>query len=224
MIPYKIDEPLHRVPVATAILILICTFVFFRQITSASPTGLVPLDFIYTLFHPGNGLAASGSILIISFFLHGGLMHLIGNMWYLWLFGSALENHIGSFRFVLLYLLFGIVAMLTQVANDPLSTVPIVGASGAIAGIMGMYLILKPFSKIIFWFPPVFSFRFYSFLFLLFWFWMQWHNIGAAKQQGSLVAWWAHIGGFICGMLYACWVRMSKQKLETPNLRAKKRR
>ncbi|MBN1575465.1 MAG: rhomboid family intramembrane serine protease [Chitinispirillaceae bacterium] len=224
MIPVKIDEARRRPPAVTVALILFCTVIFFKQPHSFIRSGLVPLDFIYTLLHPEKGIVQSITVLLIAFFLHGNLMHLFGNMWYLWLFGSALENLVGVFRFFLMYLLFGIISMLVQVATDPLSTIPIVGASGAIAGIMGMYLILRPFSKIIFWFPPLFTFRLFSFIFLLFWFWLQWNSIGTTQKQGSLIAWWAHIGGFICGMLCALWLRLSNKFQRTTSHPAKNSR
>jgi membrane associated rhomboid family serine protease len=157
-------------------------------------------------------LLSSFITVVISFFLHGSLFHLAGNIWYLWLFGNALENLIGSIRFLLLYFVFGIASMLVEIANDPLSIIPIVGASGAIAGTMGMYLILKPLSKIVLWLPPIFLFRLYSFLFLILWFWFQWKSIGTVEQEGNSIAWWAHIGGFLCGMLCACWLRFSKNR------------
>jgi membrane associated rhomboid family serine protease len=211
MIPIKIDANPRHLPFVTIALILMCSIIFIQQHPSVEVFGLKPLYFVYTLFHPNEGLLSSFLTLIISFFLHGSFFHLIGNIWYLWLFGSALENLIGTKRFLISYLLFGVISMLVQIANDPLSTIPIVGASGAIAGIMGMYLILKPLSKIVLWFPPFFFFRLFSFLFLLFWFWLQWKNIGISEQKGNLIAWWAHIGGFIGGTIYACWLRLSKK-------------
>jgi membrane associated rhomboid family serine protease len=223
MIPVKIDEPGYRLPAVTTALILICMVTFFRR-PHPSLAGLVPLDFVYAVVHPEKGILQSVTVLLVAFFLHGSLLHLFGNMWYLWLFGSALENIVGAVRFFLLYLLFGTVSMLVQVATEPFSTIPIVGASGAIAGIMGMYLILKPFSKIIFGFPPLFTIRLYAFIFLLFWFWMQWNSVNAPQQHEMLVAWWAHIGGFICGVLCAVGLRLSKPKFRSSVHPEKKRR
>ena len=211
MIPIKIDEKKHRPPFVTVVLIVICTIVYFQQYPSITAFGLIPLDFMYSLLHPEEDILSSCLILFTSFFLHGSIMHLVGNMWYLWLFGSALENHLGVVHFILVYLMFGIVSMLTQVGFEPLSTIPIVGASGAIAGIMGMYIVVKPFSKLVLWFPPLFIFRFYSLLFLLFWFWLQWINIKSTEQQDNLIAWGAHIGGFLGGVIYAFLLLLSKK-------------
>jgi len=217
MFPLKIDEPLRRFPVMTITLVCVCCAVFIRQNTFFPENGFVPLDFVHSLLHPDARLLSSAGALIASFFLHAGLLHLIGNMWYLWIFGSALESVTGPVRFLVFYLFCGTAAMLVQVANNPLSTIPIVGASGAIAGTMGMYLILRPFSKIIFGVFPFISFRIPAFVFLLFWFWMQWKSIGV-ERQGTLVAWWAHTGGFICGMVVA--VRLKKNFKERRNKRS----
>ena len=211
MIPVKIDENGRQIPVVTLLLIVGCTVVFVRQHPSVESFGLKPLYFVHGLLHPREEITNSLRILIVSFFLHGGLIHLAGNMWYLWLFGNALEKTIGSLRFIIAYIVFGIVSMLTQIANDPLSVIPIVGASGAIAGVMGMYLVLRPLSKIVFLIPPFFSFRLYSSLFLIFWFYLQWKNIDVSNKTGNMIAWWAHIGGFLCGMLYGFRVRVSKR-------------
>ncbi len=208
MLPIKIDEPLRRPPWITLTLIIVCAAIFIRQNPSVAAFGLVPLDFVYTLVHPDRDLVSSLIVLTTSFFLHGNLLHLAGNLWYLWLFGSAVENSTGPWRFVLLYFLSGIFSMVTQVAVDPFSTIPVVGASGAIAGLMGMMLVLKPLSKIVFGFPPLFSFRVYSFIFLLLWFWLQWKNAGNFKQEGNNIAWWAHVGGFATGVLYAFRLRI----------------
>lgn len=213
MLPIKIAEEKRSVPVVTTILIVVCTFVYLKQYQSVYASGLIPLHFIYSLLHPEQGFVPSLLVLVSSFFLHGSLSHLLGNMWYLWIFGSALEGNLGHKKFVVLYFLFGIVSMLTQVAINPLSTIPVVGASGAIAGIMGMYLVYKPISKLLMWFPPLFFFNVYSILFLLFWFWLQWVNMRSSNNGGgSLIAWWAHIGGFLCGVLCAVVVRASSRK------------
>ena len=172
--------------------------------------GGVPLDFVHAILHPDNNLVTSGILLLTSFFLHGSLLHLAGNLWYLWLFGSKLEGTIGHFRFVLLYFASGIIAMLTQVANNPLSTIPVIGASGAIAGVMGTYLVILPFSKIILGIPPLFSVRLYAGFFLLLWFWLQWNNVASPHPSTNLIAWWAHIGGFCFGIIAGIFFRLSR--------------
>jgi hypothetical protein len=133
--------------------------------------------------------------------MHGNLLHLTSNMWYLWIFGNAMEHRLGSLRFLLLYLFCGTVSMLVQAASAPLSMVPIVGASGAIAGLMGAHLILLPLSRILLWVPPLLFLPVPSFLFLLLWFYVQYLQAGAAPSGGPGVAWWAHIGGFLAGVI-----------------------
>ena len=215
MLPLKIDEHRMRPPFVTIILILICTILFFTQYFSIKTNGLVPLNLFHSLLHPEEGLTSSAIIVISSFFLHGGIMHLLGNMWYLWLFGSALESHIGAIKFIFIYLLSGIFSMFIQAVMDPFSTIPIVGASGAIAGIMGMHLILKPFAKLLIWLPPIFIFRIYSFFYLIVWFWFQWINSGTKEQNGNLIAWGAHIGGFLWGVSCAFLLRKSTGRKRT---------
>ena len=207
MIPIKTDVQIKTPPYLTIIFCLVCTVIYCLQSPVLFPGGVVPLDFVYSLLHPGGHLVTSGIILMSSFFLHGSLMHLIGNMWYLWLFGSKLEGTIGHFRFLLLYFASGIIAMLTQIANDPLSTIPIIGASGAIAGCMGMYLVVLPFSKVILGIPPLFSVRLYAGFFLLFWFWLQWASVGSTHPSSGRIAWWAHIGGFCFGAISGLYFR-----------------
>jgi len=199
MIPLKIEAELKKIPFVTISLILLCIIVYFKRDFLASFTyGLVPLDFVHSLFHPTE-LMGTFAALLLSFFLHGGLVHLLSNMWFLWIFGGAVESRTGSFTFAIMYFLFGTVSMLTQVGSSPLSTIPIVGASGAIAGIMGMCLVFFPFSWILMWFPPIFIFKLPSFLFLLLWFGLQYVHLGNPQNSSGGVAWWAHAGGFICG-------------------------
>jgi membrane associated rhomboid family serine protease len=200
MIPLKIEAEFKKIPFVTILLIILCFVVFYkRDLLTLFTHGLVPLDFVHSLFHPAE-LTGTIAALLLSFFLHGGIIHLLSNMWFLWIFGGAVEARTGSFTFAIMYFLFGTVSMLTQVGSSPLSTIPIVGASGAIAGIMGMCLIFFPFSWILMWFPPIFIFKLPSFLFLLLWFILQFVNLGNPQTSSGGVAWWAHAGGFICGV------------------------
>ena len=190
----------------TLLIIALCTAVFTGgQVLSKNFIkfpGLVPVDFMYALFHPSTGLLGAGLELCASFFMHGGLGHLLGNMWYIWLFGPPIEDRIGRFPFALLYVSCGIVSMIIQTASSPLSNTPIVGASGAIAGIMGCNLVLLPFARLACYFPPVFIFRIPAFVFLLLWFWIQYINVRYAGGAASaMVAWWAHIGGYTAGAI-----------------------
>jgi membrane associated rhomboid family serine protease len=147
--------------------------------------------------------------LMTSMFLHGGWMHVIGNMWYLWIFGDNVEDRLGHGRFIFFYLLCGIIAALGQIAIDPNSTLPTVGASGAIAGVMGAYFVLYPRSRVLtlitvlFWWE---LFELPAVVLLGFWFLMQLINAGAvavtaSSSGGGGVAFMAHVVGFIAGMI-----------------------
>jgi len=141
-----------------------------------------------------------------SMFLHGGWIHFLGNMWYLWIFGDNVEDRMGHLRYLIFYLLCGFIAGYTQYWTQPLSTVPLIGASGAIAGVLGAYLFLFPHSTVV-TLVPVFLFltavEIPAVLFLVLWFFMQFLNgaiaITSVSQVTGGVAWWAHIGGFLAG-------------------------
>jgi len=156
--------------------------------------------------------------LITSMFLHGSWFHLISNMWTLYIFGDNVEDRMGSGRYLLYYLLAGTAAGLTQVFSMPASTLPTIGASGAIAGVLGAYFILYPGAKVI-TMIPVFIFPWFvdipAFLYLGIWFVSQLSSgllsLGAVSDFGG-VAWWAHIGGFVFGFLM---VRLFTRKVKT---------
>jgi membrane associated rhomboid family serine protease len=159
--------------------------------------GVVPADF-------------HASTLITSMFLHGGWTHILGNMWYLWIFGDNVEDRFGHAWFVVFYLLCGIVAALGQVAIDPTSTLPTIGASGAIAGVMGAYFVLYPQSRVITLVTLLFFWEIIevpAIVLLGFWFLMQLFSAGAiavtASTQGGGVAFAAHVAGFITGIIVA---------------------
>ena len=150
--------------------------------------------------------------LLTSQFLHGGLLHLASNMLYLWIFGDNVEDRLGHGRFLLFYLGCGIAAAATQVAVDPHSSAPMVGASGAIAGVLGAYFLLFPHARIVTLMPWILTWQFTelpAFAFLGFWFVLQWAQgmttIGRLAPGG--VAWWAHIGGFTAGLIGVWWLR-----------------
>ncbi|WP_299619628.1 rhomboid family intramembrane serine protease [Pelagibius sp.] len=144
-------------------------------------------------------LVAPATTLVTYQFLHGNFMHLFGNMVYLWVFGDNVEDAMGHFRFLVFYLLCGALAALAQMAVDPGSATPLIGASGAISGILGAYLLLHPKSKVL---VPVVIIPLYlpAWLLLLFWFGFQFFAL-AGGQGDSNVGWWAHIGGFVAGLL-----------------------
>lgn len=151
--------------------------------------------------------------LVTSMFLHGSWLHLLGNMLYLWIFADNIEATVGNFRFLIFYLLGGLIAALAQVAIDPTSGVPVVGASGAIAAVMGAYIVMFPGSRVKMLFL-IFFIVFYvpSWVFLGIWFVQQAvSGVGAlsvmSEGEGG-VAWWAHIGGFVYGVLAGSYFRV----------------
>jgi hypothetical protein len=138
-------------------------------------------------------------------FLHGGFWHLLGNMWSLYIFGDNVEDRLGPLRYLVFYLLCGITSGLSHLIFNLNSNVPTIGASGAIAGVMGAYLILHPNSKILTLIPILFIPWFVeipAFFFLGFWFVIQFINAAASHGGVSGIAWWAHIGGFIFGIIF----------------------
>ena len=161
--------------------------------------GLIPRDF---LSDPSSGWIN----ILSSMFLHGGWFHIINNMWVLYIFGDNVEARMGGVRFLIFYLLGGAAAALLQTYILPASNVPMIGASGAVAGVLGAYLILFPQSRIASLVPILFIFTIIeipAFVFLLFWFVSQLYSglFAVEGGGGSGIAWWAHIGGFIFGLV-----------------------
>jgi membrane associated rhomboid family serine protease len=203
MIPLRSTERIYAPAVITGILIAINTIVFLYEET-LSQAGLERVVMEWGIVPDRLQIAS----LFTSMFLHGGWLHLIGNMLYLWVFGRNIEDLIGSGRFLLFYLLCGLASAVVHVIFNAYSPVPTIGASGAIAGVMGAYLIKFPRSRII---TLVLFFFFFTTLdipaavLLLFWFAMQFFSgfgsIGSADYTGGGTAWFAHIGGFLAGML-----------------------
>ena len=155
--------------------------------------------------------------LVTSQFLHGGWLHLAGNMWILWLFGDNIEDRIGHLPFSFFYIASGVAAGITHFAVDPVSPVPAIGASGAVAGVMGAYLFLFPRARVValvplLWIP--FFFRIPAFIYIGFWFFSQImmgiSDLFVPGQAGG-VAWWAHVGGFIFGFLAVWLFRFSRE-------------
>ena len=203
MIPLKDVISSRTRPVVTTMIVAINVLVFLLQLTL--PPGDVE-RFIYTFgLVPAHFSVPS---LFTSMFVHGGLGHVGGNLLYLWIFGDNVEDRLGHGRFIVFYLATGVVAALSQTAMDPESTVPMVGASGAIAGVMGGYFVLYPQSRVLTLFPfPVMLFEVPAIFFLGLWFVMQFlsglGSLASAAGQGlpGGVAFWAHVMGFIAGVL-----------------------
>jgi membrane associated rhomboid family serine protease len=218
MFPLRDENPPQSVPVITRVLIVINAIAFVYELMLGQQVGyfllewgMVPARVSLALREGGESLSGPGLTLVSSMFLHGGWLHLIGNMWYLWIFGDNIEDRLGHGKFLGFYLLAGIVAALLHYVLHPASRVPTVGASGAIAGVLGGYLVAFPRARIITLVPlfPFFQVMALPALVVLgLWFVMQFFS-GALSlgfgMGGGGVAWWAHIGGFAFGIV-AMWL------------------
>lgn len=212
MIPLWDDAPRQTTPFITWVLIAANAGIFLYQFSLGLESYGVQEAFIssYAVVPSrvsgailGDAPLADGfTPVLTSMFLHAGWMHLIGNMWFLWIFGDNVEDELGHFVFLLFFLGCGIVAAIAQFLADPGSSVPIVGASGAIAGVMGAYLIRFPRARVTVLLPLIIIWtkvRLPAFLMLTYWLGIQiLSGTGGASSGG--VAWWAHIGGFVAGV------------------------
>jgi len=200
-------------PLVNLGLILVNALVFFFEIQK-TPSALESFIFTWGLI-PAHLLADPGGkweTIFSSMFLHGGWFHILSNMWVLFIFGDNVEAALGKFRYLLFYLLSGVAAALLQAYLLPTSAVPMIGASGAIAGVLGAYLILFPRSRVASLVPILFILTIVevpAVLFLVFWFVTQLYSGLFTMQGGSAsgIAWWAHIGGFLFGMLMVSFFR-----------------
>ena len=215
LLPLYDSNPRHRIPFqyVTVGLIVICVAVFVWQATldprSAQEAiyalGAIPAVVLGERTLPAElAWVPSELTLITSMFMHGGWMHLIGNMLYLWILGDNVEDAMGHFRFLIFYLLCGIAAVFAHMLLDTSSTVPLVGASGAISGVIGAYLLLHPKAHInvliwIFIFVKIVPVP--AWIALAFWIGLQFVNAAQDPGSGGGVAFWAHIGGAIAGMI-----------------------
>lgn len=168
--------------------------------------GLVPARYAHPEWGEWIGFESSPFLpYLLSQFLHGGWMHLVLNMWLLWIFGDNVEDRMGAWRYLAFYLLCGLSSGLAQVVAAPDSLIPVIGASGAIAGAMGAYLLLYPYARIVIWVPILFLPLFFqapAIAFIGFWVIIQISRATLSLQEGySEVAWWGHLGGFLAGML-----------------------
>jgi membrane associated rhomboid family serine protease len=217
MIPLKDLTPRRSFPVITLLLIIANVIVFFYQISLPPQTGdllvktygLVPVRIQYALAGTHHMTFARAFIpLFTCMFLHGGWLHIIGNMWFLWIFGGNVEDRFGSFPYLLFYLVCGLGSGISQVVFSWGSAVPSIGASGAISGVLGAYVVFFPGSRIltlvtllIIWFMA----RIPAVVFIGLWFIVQLlsgvSTLGAINRGG--VAFWAHVGGFVLGVIIA---------------------
>lgn len=204
MFPLRDSTPSNSFPLVTISLIIINLMIFLFE-TSLGTEALHVLIYSFGLV-PAQFVNYSGSWsgylpIISSTFLHGSWMHVIGNMWVLWLFGDNVEDKMGRGRFLFFYLLCGLLAGLTHIAFNPASQVPVVGASGAVAGIMGAYFLMFRHAKVFTYVPPIFLFNLPAWIYLGFWALSQlYYGTFQTLDQGQ-IAFWAHIGGFAAGMI-----------------------
>ena len=221
MIPIRDRNPSGTFPYVTIGIIVINVLIFLYELSLGSGLGefimkfgVVPLKVSY--YSQASDLTFINTFFpfISSMFLHGGFIHLIGNMWFLWIFGDNIEDKLGHFKFIAFYFLCGIIASSVHVFFNSQSNVPCVGASGAIAGVLGAYMVTFPRARVV-TIVPLFVFiqvmELPAMVVLGFWFVIQFFNGAAsitASASGAGVAWWAHIGGFAAGVIILYIIRI----------------
>jgi membrane associated rhomboid family serine protease len=222
MIPIRHMLTLRSKPIVTRALVTANTLLFIFMLFLGERTEMLINTFGYVparLLNPGaygySGFEVAVT-LITSLFLHGGFVHLFGNMIYLWVFGGAVEDALGHARYFLFFIVAGAIGSLAHTLIFPHSTIPSIGASGSIAGVLGAFLVLRPRARIVTLFPLVVYWAMAEIraaLFLPVWFAMQFFNgflsLAAAQrtQEAAGVAWWAHVGGFLFGALVGLGLR-----------------
>src|ERR1041385_5382247 len=231
MLPIRDDIPSSRFPIATLGIIAINVVVFLKELKLGPQLEDMLVSYAviparYTQPEVAKFFSAPEQVIALfsSMFLHGGWLHLLGNMWTLWIFGDNVEDRLGRARYLALYLAGGLAAAMLHIYTNAGSAVPTIGASGAIAGIMGAYFRFYPGARVETLVPPFFFGPFFvlpAVLFLGWWFLLQFFNgalsLGARGPGFSGVAWWAHVGGFIFGLvvcLFASKNRTRRQYIE----------
>ena len=231
MIPIRDTIPRQHFPFAVWALVAVNVYVFIRELALPPDSteqfiylfGLVPARFTQPGWAARVGFPHTYWPFFSTMFLHGGWLHIIGNMWVLWIFGDNVEDRMGPVRFLIFYLLCGLAAGVVHVLTNPGSRFPAVGASGAIAGVMAAYFVLFPRARIVAMFPilfyPVF-FQVPAFLYLGFWFLTQFFSgtlAIATHREVSGIAWWAHVGGFGAAILtFALFLRPRETRPAAP--------
>lgn len=207
--PLKDENPAQTVPFMTILLIVVNSILFFVELAMGryrtyfvAGYGVVPFEITHAVDLNPKVFLGPYITLVTSLFLHGSLFHLVGNMWFLWIFGNNIEDVVGHFKFLIFYLLGGIAASLLQILVNPSSNIPVIGASGAVSAILGAYMVKFPRARVktlmfIFFFITIVNVPAVAFLGI--WFLMQ--LISSIGGSASNVAWYAHIGGFLFGVL-----------------------
>ncbi len=212
MIPIRDTIRSETYPIVNSFIIAINVLVFFLELSQGQGLdgfikiyGLVPARYsipqIAAYFTTGQQFLS----FLTFMFLHGGFLHLLGNMWFLYIFGDNVEDRLGHFRYLVFYLLCGLASGISHLVINWHSMIPTIGASGAIAGVMGAYFILYPRAKVLTLVPIFIFFQFIelpAFLFLGVWFLFQFLSAAGASAQAGGIAWWAHIGGFVFGVIF----------------------
>jgi len=212
VIPLRDDNPTTLQPIVTMAIMATCVLVFLWQVMHAEAgqqliayaLGVVPAVLMTDAVLPEEAAWIPPSLTVVtSMFLHGGWGHLIGNMLYLWIFGNNIEDSMGHVRYVVFYLLCGVAAVFAQVLPNPTSEIPMIGASGAISGVLGAYLLLHPHAKVLVAIPLGFvlqTMQLKAAWVLVLWFGLQLVSSMLSSSEGGGVAFGAHIGGFVAGM------------------------
>jgi len=226
MIPIRHTLPRHRTPVINRTLVICNIAVFIvmlflgeRAERIIDSLGFIPARLLAPIGYGYNHFTVWVT-LVASLFIHGGIVHLFGNMIYLWVFGDVVEDILGHFRYLLFFIACGVVGSLVHTMVFPHSPIPSIGASGSIAGILGAFLVLRPRARIVTLFPLVVYWamaEIRALVFLPIWFAMQFFNgflsLAAASrtQEAVGIAWWAHIGGFLFGAAVGVGVRWGRK-------------
>jgi membrane associated rhomboid family serine protease len=205
-IPLRDINPTRRAPVLTYALIALnlAVFVFQAFVLSAGQNDLFVQKHAVIPYYLLSGYGPSLSTPFTSMFMHGGLMHVAFNMWFLHVFGDNVEDTLGHARYLALYFFTGVVAVVAHSLTDPMSQQPLVGASGAISGVLGAYIMLHPHARVVTWALVIFVVELPAFVFLIVWFGTQlvsgFNSLGGIEPSG--VAFFAHVGGFVAGVLF----------------------
>jgi len=227
MIPLHDDNPTRITPFVTIGFIIASILVFFWQLSLGTAgqhavygLGMIPATLLGGKSLPDElAMIPPWMTLFTSMFMHGGWMHLIGNMLYLWIFGNNVEDAMGHTRFIIFYLLSGVVAAMSQALPDTGSVIPMIGASGAVSGILGAYLLMYPHARVLVVVPIgiiITTLRVPAVFVLGFWFLMQLISSAATSGQQGGVAFGAHIGGFIAGMALIPFFKSRRVRFFTP--------
>ncbi len=210
MIPVRDENPVRVLPVVTYTVLALTVLVFLWQVSlpargqkmAVYAFGMIPASLLgEARLPPELAVVPPAATVLTSMFLHGGWMHLLGNLLYLWIFGNNVEEAMGHVRFALFYLLTGTIAALAQALPDPVSTVPVVGASGAISGVLGAYLVLYPHARVLVWLPFAGLVHMAAAVVLGLWFLIQVLASSLPGDSEGGIAFMAHIGGFVAGMV-----------------------